>query len=85
VLSEVYGTLKPQGRYYLADWVWEGTESQVEIAAGAGKIRLYRLSKRAELGKEAGFAFINHHWLLGPVALTIFEKPPESPKDGSYS
>ena len=85
VLSEVYRTLKPQGRYYLVDWVWEGTESQVEIAAGAGKIRFYSLSKRAELGKEAGFALINHHWLLGPVALTIFEKLPGSPKDGSYS
>ncbi|MFB6276443.1 MAG: class I SAM-dependent methyltransferase [Halothece sp.] len=85
VLSEVYRTLKPQGRYYLVDWVWEGTESQVEIAAGAGKIRFYSLSKRAELGTQMGFQFINHHWLLASVALTIFEKPPESPRDGSYS
>jgi len=78
VLSEVYRTLKPQGHYYLVDWVWEGPERQIEIPTGAGNIRLYRLDKRAELGKQAGFQLVNHDWLLGPVALTIFAKNQEN-------
>jgi len=74
VLSEVYRTLKPQGKYYLIDLVWEGEKPDQEIPIGAGKIRLYGFSKREELGKQVGFNQVSHHWLLKPVGLTIFEK-----------
>jgi len=74
VLSEVYRTLKPQGKYYLVDFVWGGEENQVEVSMGSGKVRLYSLAKREELGKEVGFKTVEHHWLLASVALTIFGK-----------
>ena len=74
VLSEVYRTLKPKGKYYLIDLVSGGENGDQEIPIGAGKMRFYSFSKREEMGKQIGFNQINHHWLLGPVALTIFEK-----------
>jgi ubiquinone/menaquinone biosynthesis C-methylase UbiE len=74
VLAEVARTLKPQGQYYLVDFVWEGEGDQVEPSAGRGKVRFYSLGKREKLGKQAGLETVNHHWLLGPVGLTIFAK-----------
>ncbi len=74
VLSEVYRTLKPTGKYYLVDFVWEGEEDEVELAMGSGTVRFYRFSQREKLGKAMGFTSIQHHWLLGSVGLTIFTK-----------
>ena len=74
VLSEVYRTLKPQGKYYLVDFVWEGEEDQIELGLETGKIRLYRFSQREKMGREVGFSSIHHHWLLASVGLTIFAK-----------
>lgn len=74
VLSEVYRTLKPQGKYYLVDFVWEGETEQVELGMGNGKIRLYRFSQRENMGHAVGFTHIHHYWLLASVGLTIFEK-----------
>lgn len=74
VLSEVYRTLKPEGKYYLIDWIGIPDNGYQEIPIGAGKIRVYSFSKREEMGKQVGFNRIDHHWLLGGVGLTIFEK-----------
>lgn len=78
VLSEVYRTLKPEGKYYLVDFVWEGEEEKVELGIGTGKVRFYRFSQREKLGQEVGFTQCHHFWLLGSVGLTIFEKNPPS-------
>jgi ubiquinone/menaquinone biosynthesis C-methylase UbiE len=75
VLSEVYRTLKPTGKYYLVDFVWEGEEDQGERTMGEGKVRFYAFSQREKLGTEIGFTAIAHYWLLGSVGLTIFTKP----------
>ena len=74
VLAEVYRTLKPQGKYYLIDFVWEGEEEKVELGIGTGNVRFYRFSQREKLGKKVGFNDVNHFWLLGSVGLTIFKK-----------
>lgn len=74
VLSEVYRTLKPQRQYYLVDYILGTQQGKAEVSIGAGKIRFYDFSKREDLGKQVGLKTISHHWLLGPVALTIFEK-----------
>ncbi|AFZ44439.1 Methyltransferase type 11 [Halothece sp. PCC 7418] len=74
VLSEVYRTLKPQGKYYLVDFVWKGEEDQIELGLETGKIRLYSFSQREKMGREIGFSSIDHHWLLASVGLTIFQK-----------
>ncbi len=74
VLSEVYRTLKPHGNYYLVDFVWEGKEDEVELSMGSGKVRFYRLTSREKLGKQVGFQSVEHYWLLGTVALSIFKK-----------
>lgn len=74
VLSEVYRTLKPEGKYYLVDFVWEGEGREAEVSMGSGKVRFYTLFRREELGKGIGFQTVDHHWLLGSVALTIFGK-----------
>ena len=74
VLSEVYRTLKPQGKYYLIDWIGIGNEGYQELPIGAGKIRFYSFSKREEMGQQIGFSRMQHHWLFNRVGLTIFEK-----------
>ncbi|MBW4645382.1 MAG: class I SAM-dependent methyltransferase [Goleter apudmare HA4340-LM2] len=75
VLNEVARVLSPHGRFYLVD---TSLKSQAEIPlnlGSLGKVRLYSPQQRENLGVAAGLLCVSHHYLLGPVLLTIFAKP----------
>ncbi|AFY30936.1 class I SAM-dependent methyltransferase [Calothrix sp. PCC 7507] len=76
VLSEVARVLSPGGRFYLVDTTVKN-EAEIPLHLGSlGKIRLYSPQQREYLGAAAGLLCVSHHYLLGPVLLTIFAKPP---------
>ncbi|MBW4564315.1 MAG: class I SAM-dependent methyltransferase [Mojavia pulchra JT2-VF2] len=78
VMSEVARVLSPGGRFYLVDTSLKSkAESQLTLA-GLGKIRFYSPQERESLGASAGLVCAGHYYLLGPVLLTIFTKPPLS-------
>jgi ubiquinone/menaquinone biosynthesis C-methylase UbiE len=74
VFSEISRVLHPGGQFYLADIAlrWH-TESQ-SLPVSPGGIQLYSPQVREQLGRQAGFSCLGHHYLLGPVLLTIFSK-----------
>jgi ubiquinone/menaquinone biosynthesis C-methylase UbiE len=75
VLSEIVRVLSPSGRFYLVDFTSiKETEPQLLPVSPLG-IRLYSPNQRQLLGSSAGLLCLNHHYLLGPVLLTIFAKP----------
>jgi ubiquinone/menaquinone biosynthesis C-methylase UbiE len=74
VLSEVARVLTPGGRFYLVDITTSKTASEL-AAASPAKIRFYSRESREALASTAGLLSISHHYLLGPVLLTIFAKP----------
>lgn len=75
VLSEVARVLSPGGRFYLVDITSKSqTEPQLLPISPRG-IRLYSPHQRQVLGSSAGLLCLNHHYLFGPVLLTIFAKP----------
>ncbi|MDZ8222464.1 class I SAM-dependent methyltransferase [Nostoc sp. ChiVER01] len=75
VLSEIARVLSPSGRFYLVDFTSiKETESQLLPVSTLG-IRLYSPNQRQLLGSSAGLLCLNHHYLLGPVLLTVFAKP----------
>jgi ubiquinone/menaquinone biosynthesis C-methylase UbiE len=71
VFAEVSRVLKPQGRYYLADWQLGSLSSFPLTPEG---IRFYTFPQREKLGEAAGLQCLGHHYLLAGVALSIFEK-----------
>ncbi|MCC5655480.1 class I SAM-dependent methyltransferase [Nostoc sp. XA010] len=75
VLSEIARVLSPGGRFYLVDFTSiKETEPQLLPVSPLG-IRLYSSNQRQLLGSSAGLLCLNHHYLLGPVLLTVFAKP----------
>ncbi|WP_100898477.1 class I SAM-dependent methyltransferase [Nostoc flagelliforme] len=75
VLSEIARVLSPGGRFYLVDFTSiKETEPQLLPVSTLG-IRLYSPNQRQLLGSSAGLLCLNHHYLLGPVLLTVFAKP----------
>ena len=76
VLSEIARVLSPGGRFYLVDFTSiKETEPQLLPVSPLG-ITLYSPNQRQLIGSSAGLLCLNHRYLLGPVLLTIFAKPP---------
>jgi ubiquinone/menaquinone biosynthesis C-methylase UbiE len=75
VFSEVKRVLHPGGYYYLVDYTdrW-ATEPTIKSKMSPGGIRFYSPIVREDLGKKVGLNFVGHHYLLGAVLLTIFQK-----------
>ncbi|PMB52888.1 SAM-dependent methyltransferase [Fischerella thermalis CCMEE 5201] len=74
VLSEVARVLKKGGYFYLVDaTVKIQGESQL-IPLTPGGVRFYSKKQREKLGYNVGLECISHHYLFGPVLLTIFAK-----------
>ncbi|ACC80558.1 Methyltransferase type 11 [Nostoc punctiforme PCC 73102] len=78
VLSEIARVLSPGGRFYLVDInITSKKEAEPQLLPLTPRgIRLYSPNQRQLLGSSAGLLCLNHHYLLGPVLLTIFAKPP---------
>lgn len=78
VLREVGRVLSPGGRFYLVDiTTTKQTDPQV-LPMSDRSIRFYSPQQREVFGSSAGLLCMSHHYLLGPVLLTIFAKPSES-------
>jgi len=72
VLTQIYRILKPNGKFYLADYTNKIIGNQVPISPGG--IKFYDEQIRENLAHQAGLTVINHHYLLAGVILTIFRK-----------
>ncbi len=72
VFSEVSRVLRPGGHFYLVDPLlrWQSGIQTLPMAAGA--IQFYGFAAREQLGKQAGLVCQGHHYLLGPVVLTLY-------------
>lgn len=76
VVSEIARVLSPGGRFYLVD-ITSKKESEPQLLPVSPRgIRLYSPNQRQLLGSSTGLLCLNHHYLLGPVLLTIFAKLP---------
>ncbi|NEO50984.1 MAG: class I SAM-dependent methyltransferase [Moorea sp. SIO4A3] len=73
VFSEVSRVLEPKGHYYLVDYTVRKRKKSLPISPN--QIRFYSRQQREEFGQVAGLSCLGHHHLLGPVVLSIFEKP----------
>lgn len=71
VFAEISRVLKPQGRFYLADWQVGCLNSFPLTPDG---IRFYTFEQRERLGAAVGLQCLGHYYLLAGVALSIFEK-----------
>jgi ubiquinone/menaquinone biosynthesis C-methylase UbiE len=78
VLTEVSRVLKPAGYFYLVDLTWQPWSDNQVLLISPGDIRLYSQQARKQLGQQAGLICQSHHYLLGPVMLTIFTKPEDA-------
>lgn len=76
VLGEVGRVLKPGGCFYWADYVPSKLcdRAQLELPLFGG-IRFYSPQRREQMGQQAGLGGIGHHYLLGPIVLTVLQKP----------
>jgi ubiquinone/menaquinone biosynthesis C-methylase UbiE len=74
VLAEVYRVLKPSGRFYLADYTVRDDIKIQQMPFSPGGLRFYSPTARERLMRDAGFATVTHHYLLGPVLLTIAQR-----------
>ncbi|AHJ26514.1 class I SAM-dependent methyltransferase [Nodularia spumigena CS-584] len=75
VLSEVARVLSPGGRFYLVDITTKKDTAPQVLPISPRGIRLYSPQQRELFGSSAGLLCLSHHYLLGPVLLTIFAKP----------
>ncbi|OLP15791.1 SAM-dependent methyltransferase [Leptolyngbya sp. 'hensonii'] len=76
VLTEVRRVLKPEGRFYLADFTPSCLTQPSFRASLPGNIQFYSPQSREQLGAQAGLRCLGHHYLLGPVLLTLFVPDP---------
>lgn len=74
VMQEISRVLKPNGRFYLADYIPPGTTGTQWFPVSPGGLQFYSRAAREQLGHQANFGRFEHHYLLGPVVLTIFFK-----------
>lgn len=70
VLREISRILKPQGKFYLADYTSKIAGKKIPFSPGG--INFYDQKMRETLANEVNLKVINHHYLLGGVILTIF-------------
>ncbi|MDH6058740.1 class I SAM-dependent methyltransferase [Umezakia ovalisporum] len=75
VLTEVKRVLTPGGHFYLVDITTKQQTGTQLLPISPRGIRLYSSQQREILGSSAGLLSVSHHYLLGPVLLTIFAKP----------
>ncbi|WP_416672117.1 class I SAM-dependent methyltransferase [Egbenema bharatensis] len=75
VLAEVSRVLSPGGYFYLADFCSRWATQPQQWGVAPGRIRLYSPVVREALGQAAGLGSMGHHYLLGPVVLSVFSKP----------
>lgn len=71
VLSEISRVLRPGGCYYLADY---GEHLFNHFPCSQANLKFYSPQQREQLGAAAGLTCLGHHYLLGGVILSIFEK-----------
>jgi ubiquinone/menaquinone biosynthesis C-methylase UbiE len=74
VFSEVSRVLNPGGHFYLVDPTFKRQVESEYVDVLTGGIRIYSSEGRDRLGKQVGLSCLSHHYLLGPVLLTIFTK-----------
>ncbi|MBE9005823.1 methyltransferase domain-containing protein [Fortiea sp. LEGE XX443] len=75
VLSEVARVLTPGGCFYLVDFTFNKETESEKLPISPLGIRFYSPKQREMLGSSSGLLCVSHHYLLGPVLLTIFTKP----------
>ncbi|MBH8553702.1 class I SAM-dependent methyltransferase [Nostocaceae cyanobacterium CENA357] len=75
VLSEVARVLAPGGRFYLVDITTKKETESQQLPISSLGIKLYSPKQRELLASSTGLLCLSHHYLLGPVLLTIFAKP----------
>ncbi|MDZ8238890.1 MAG: class I SAM-dependent methyltransferase [Nostoc sp. ChiQUE01a] len=75
VVSEISRVLSPGGCFYLVDITSKKDAQPQLLPISPRGIRLYSPNQRQLLGSSAGLLCLSHHYLLGPVLLTIFAKP----------
>ncbi|MGD2182920.1 class I SAM-dependent methyltransferase [Lusitaniella coriacea] len=71
VLSEVRRVLKPQGRFYLADYALRDDLNRLVPFSRSG-LQFYSPQQREQLGQQVGLPCLSHHYLLGAILLSIF-------------
>jgi ubiquinone/menaquinone biosynthesis C-methylase UbiE len=74
VFSEVSRVLRPDGRFYLVDYTVKEETGMSYFPFSPGGIRFYSPPRREQLGATAGLKCLGHHYLLGAVLLTIFQR-----------
>lgn len=73
VFSEVSRVLRPNGRFYLVDaTVREEISLGYNIPFSPGGINIYSPQQREQFGIGASLECLGHHYLLGPILLTVF-------------
>lgn len=74
VFSEVSRVLNRNGRFYLVDIRGREWMRTNLLSVSPGGIRLYTPQQRQQLGLEVGLECLGHHYLLGAILLTVFQK-----------
>lgn len=74
VLAQIERVLRPGGRFYLVDTTITQGAISSRFNSLVGVIGLYSRQQREQMGQEANLLCQGHHYLLGPVLLTIFRK-----------
>lgn len=74
VFSEVSRVLSLNGRFYLVDIMGREWMSTNLLSFSPGGIRLYTPQQRQQLGLKVGLECLAHHYLLGSILLTVFQK-----------
>lgn len=75
VMAQISRVLRSQRNFYLADIERGWQNRPTTLAVSAGGVRFYSPEARTRLGQQAGLPCLSHHYLVGPVLLTIFAKP----------
>ncbi|MFN6560176.1 MAG: class I SAM-dependent methyltransferase [Nostoc sp. ChiSLP01] len=75
VVSEIARVLSPGGCFYLVDFTSKKQAQPQLLPISPRGIRFYSPNQRQVLASSAGLLCLSHHYLLGPVLLTIFAKP----------
>lgn len=76
VFLEIGRVLKPGGQFHLVDYTtFLELGTQHNIAGLGGPMYFYSPQQRETLAANAGLICNAHHSLLGPVLLSVFQKP----------